>query len=78
MFVLLVLCVVLSVWMCFYVECYVVENIRMNVVLLGFIDSWLEMLEIVVCILVGCFGKIGEIVKMVVFLLLDGVGYIIG
>ena len=57
---------------------YAADNIRMNNVLPGFIDSWPETPEIVARIPAGRFGKTGEIAKTVAFLLSDGAGYITG
>lgn len=42
----------------FFVNKFVVEGICMNNVFLGFIDSLLEFLECMVCILVGCYVKV--------------------
>ncbi len=68
----------LSAWTRLYAERYAAENIRMNAVLPGFIDSWPETPEIVARIPAGRFGKTGEIAKTVAFLLSDGAGYITG
>ena len=61
-----------------YADRYAKENIRINSVLPGFIDSWPETPEIVARIPVGRFGKTQEIAKTVAFLLSDGAGYITG
>lgn len=61
-----------------YADRYAKENIRINSVLPGFIDSWPETPEIVARIPAGRFGKTGEIAKTVVFLLSEGAGYITG
>ena len=53
----------LSAWTRLYAERYAAENIRMNAVLPGFIDSWPETPEIVARIPAGRFGKTGEIAK---------------
>ena len=62
----------LSAWTRLYAERYAAENIRMNAVLPGFIDSWPETPEIVARIPAGRFGKTGEIAKTVAFLLRTG------
>lgn len=61
-----------------YADRYAKENIRINSVLPGFIDSWPETPEIVARIPMGRFGKTQEIAKTVAFLLSDGAGYITG
>lgn len=61
-----------------YADRYAKENIRINSVLPGFIDSWPETREIVARIPAGRFGKTGEIAKTVAFLLSEGAGYITG
>ncbi|GAB7534218.1 SDR family oxidoreductase [Burkholderia sp. 3C] len=61
-----------------YADRYASENIRINSVLPGFIDSWPETPEIVARIPAGRFGKTQEIAKTVAFLLSDGAGYITG
>lgn len=61
-----------------YADRYAKENIRINSVLPGFIDSWPETPEIVARIPAGRFGKTGEIAKTVAFLLSEGAGYITG
>ncbi|QQK00129.1 SDR family oxidoreductase [Burkholderia ambifaria] len=61
-----------------YADQYAKDNIRINSVLPGFIDSWPETPEIVARIPVGRFGKTQEIAQTVRFLLSDGAGYITG
>jgi NAD(P)-dependent dehydrogenase (short-subunit alcohol dehydrogenase family) len=61
-----------------YGERYAAENIRMNSVLPGFIDSWPETAEVVARIPRGRYGTTAEIAKTVAFLLSDGSGYITG
>ena len=68
----------LSAFTRLYADRYAKENIRINSVLPGFIDSWPETPEIVARIPVGRFGKTQEIAKTVAFLLSDGAGYITG
>ncbi|GAB3629772.1 3-oxoacyl-ACP reductase [Pandoraea terrae] len=61
-----------------YAERYAAENIRINSILPGFIDSWPETREIVARIPMQRFGKVQEVAKTVGFLLSDGAGYITG
>jgi NAD(P)-dependent dehydrogenase (short-subunit alcohol dehydrogenase family) len=61
-----------------YADRYAKDNIRINSVLPGFIDSWPETPEIVARIPVGRFGKTQEIAQTVAFLLSDAAGYITG
>ncbi|PRF99420.1 3-oxoacyl-ACP reductase [Burkholderia ambifaria] len=61
-----------------YADRYAKDNIRINSVLPGFIDSWPETPEIVARIPVGRFGKTQEIAQTVRFLLSEGAGYITG
>ncbi|WP_199542070.1 SDR family oxidoreductase [Paraburkholderia kururiensis] len=61
-----------------YADRYAKENVRINSVLPGFIDSWPETPEIVARIPAGRFGKTEEIAKTVAFLLSEGAGYITG
>lgn len=68
----------LSAFTKLYADRYASENIRINAVLPGFIDSWPETPEIVARIPAGRFGKTQEIAKTVAFLLSDGAGYITG
>lgn len=68
----------LGAWTRLYAERYAAENIRINAVLPGFVDSWPETPEIVARIPAGRFGKTEEIAKTVAFLLSDGAGYITG
>ncbi|SMG00597.1 SDR family oxidoreductase [Burkholderia singularis] len=68
----------LSAFTRLYAERYANDNIRINSVLPGFIDSWPQTPEIVARIPFGRFGKTQEIAKTVAFLLSDGAGYITG
>jgi NAD(P)-dependent dehydrogenase (short-subunit alcohol dehydrogenase family) len=68
----------LSAYTRLYADRYAAENIRINSVLPGFIDSWPETPEIVARIPAGRFGKTQEIAKTVAFLLSEGAGYITG
>lgn len=73
--------------MCSVVGVLVVDGIMVNCVVLGFIEKDVgmcdgvlddELVWIVFCILLGCFGCSDEVVVVIVFLLLFDVSYIIG
>jgi len=68
----------LSAFTRLYADRYAKDNIRINSVLPGFIDSWPETPDIVARIPVGRFGKTQEIAQTVAFLLSEGAGYITG
>jgi NAD(P)-dependent dehydrogenase (short-subunit alcohol dehydrogenase family) len=68
----------LSAYTRLYAERYAAQNIRINSVLPGFIDSWPETPEIVARIPAGRFGKTQEVAKTVAFLLSESAGYITG
>lgn len=61
-----------------YADKYAAENIRMNNVLPGFIDSLPERPEFKDRIPMERYGKTGEIAATVAFLASDGAGYITG
>jgi len=61
-----------------YSDKYAPENIRMNNVLPGFIDSLPEKQEFRDRIPMGRYGKTEEISEVVAFLASDGAGYITG
>ena len=61
-----------------YADKYAAENIRMNNVLPGFIDSLPERSEFKDRIPMERYGKTGEIAATVAFLASDGAGYITG
>ncbi len=59
-----------------YADQYASDGIRMNIVLLGFIDSPPETVERRSRIPMGRYGTVAEIVKTVCFLLSVDAGYI--
>lgn len=61
-----------------YADKYAPENIRMNNVLPGFIDSKPEKDEFRSRIPMGRYGRMGEIAETIAFLVSDGAGYITG
>lgn len=61
-----------------YADEYAKDNIRMNNVLPGFIDSYPETDDLIQQIPMGRFGKVEEIAQTVHFLLSDASGYITG
>ena len=61
-----------------YADRYAADNIRMNNILPGFIDSLPEKEERRAAIPMGRYGRTGEIAATVVFLASDGAGYITG
>ena len=61
-----------------FADRYAAENIRMNNVLPGFIDSLPEKQEFRDRIPMGRYGKTEEIAEVVAFLASDGAGYITG
>jgi NAD(P)-dependent dehydrogenase (short-subunit alcohol dehydrogenase family) len=61
-----------------FADRYAAENIRMNNVLPGFIDSLPEKAEFRARIPMGRYGKTEEIADVIAFLASDGAGYITG
>lgn len=61
-----------------YADRYASDNIRMNNVLPGFIDSLPEKLQFRDRIPMGRYGKTAEIADVIAFLASDGAGYITG
>ena len=61
-----------------YSDAYAADNIRMNNILPGFIDSLPEKEEFRARIPMERYGKTGEIAEVVSFLASDGAGYITG
>ncbi|MEO0489004.1 MAG: SDR family oxidoreductase, partial [Cyanobacteria bacterium J06659_2] len=61
-----------------FADRYAAENIRMNNVLPGFIDSLPEKPEFLDCIPMNRYGKTEEIADVIAFLASDGAGYITG
>jgi NAD(P)-dependent dehydrogenase (short-subunit alcohol dehydrogenase family) len=59
-------------------DCYAADNIRMNNILPGFIDSLPEKPHFKERIPLGRYGRTGEIAKTVAFLASEGAGYITG
>jgi NAD(P)-dependent dehydrogenase (short-subunit alcohol dehydrogenase family) len=57
---------------------YAAENIRMNNVLPGFIDTFAEQEQFRTRIPMGRYGRTGEIADTIAFLASDGAGYITG
>ena len=68
----------LSVYSKLYADRYAKDNIRMNNVLPGFIDSLPHKDEVTKSIPMGRVGTVDEIAKTTAFLLSDGAGYITG
>ena len=61
-----------------YAERHAADQIRINSVLLGFVDSRPEKAEIVANIPAGRYGKQTEVAKTVAFLLSDAAAYVTG
>ena len=61
-----------------YSDKYAVENIRMNNILPGFIDSLPEKPQFRSRIPMGRYGKTEEIAEVIAFLASDGAGYVTG
>jgi len=61
-----------------YADRYAADNIRMNNLLPGFIDSYPESEANLARIPLGRYGRVGEIAKTAAFLLSDDAGYITG
>jgi len=61
-----------------YADSYALDNIRMNNILPGFIDSLPEKEEFKIRIPLRRYGKVSEISQVVSFLASDGAGYITG
>src|SRR5262249_5536474 len=68
----------LSSWTRLYAERYAKDNIRMNSILPGFIDSYPSAPSWIEKIPAGRFGKTTEIAKTVKFLLSEEAAYITG
>jgi NAD(P)-dependent dehydrogenase (short-subunit alcohol dehydrogenase family) len=68
----------LSSWTRLYAERYAKDNIRMNSILPGFIDSYPSAPSWIERVPAGRFGSTSEIAKTVKFLLSDEAGYITG
>lgn len=61
-----------------FADTYAVDNIRMNNVLPGFVDSFSEKAELRDRIPLGRYGTTAEIADVIAFLASDGAGYITG
>ena len=61
-----------------FADKYAAQNIRMNNVLPGFIDSLPEKVEFRARIPMGRYGRTGEIAATIAFLASEGAGYITG
>jgi len=61
-----------------YADRYAADNIRMNALLPGFVDSLDHKPETVRAVPMGRAGSVGEIAKTAAFLLSDDAGYITG
>jgi len=61
-----------------YADKYAPDNLRMNNVLPGFIDSFPEKAELSERIPLKRYGKVGEIAATIAFLACDGAAYITG
>jgi NAD(P)-dependent dehydrogenase (short-subunit alcohol dehydrogenase family) len=61
-----------------YADRYAKDNIRMNNILPGFIDSYEQSAETIAKVPMQRYGTVGEIAKTTAFLLSDGAGYITG
>lgn len=61
-----------------FVDQYAADNIRMNNILPGFIDSLPEKPELRERIPMGRYGKTAEIAEVIAFLASEGAGYITG
>jgi NAD(P)-dependent dehydrogenase (short-subunit alcohol dehydrogenase family) len=61
-----------------FADRYAAENIRMNNVLPGFIDSFPEKREVLDRIPMGRYGKVEEVSAVIAFLASEGAGYITG
>ena len=68
----------LAAWAKLFADRYAADNVRMNNVLPGFIDSLPEREEFRGRIPLGRYGKTGEIAEVVAFLASDGAAYITG
>jgi NAD(P)-dependent dehydrogenase (short-subunit alcohol dehydrogenase family) len=68
----------LSSWTRLYAERYAKDNIRMNSILPGFIDSYASAPSWIEKVPAGRFGKTTEIAKAVKFLLSDDASFITG
>ena len=68
----------LAAWAKLFSDRYAPDNVRMNNVLPGFIDSLPEKEEFRRRVPLGRYGRTGEIAEVIAFLASDGAGYITG
>lgn len=68
----------LAAWTKLFSDRYAPDNVRMNNVLPGFIDSLPEKEEFRRRVPLGRYGRTGEIAEVIAFLASDGAGYITG
>jgi NAD(P)-dependent dehydrogenase (short-subunit alcohol dehydrogenase family) len=61
-----------------YADRYAKDGIRMNNILPGFVDSYPESEENLLCIPMGRYASVAEIAKAALFLLSADAGYITG
>lgn len=68
----------LSAYVKLYARRYAAQNVRMNSVLAGFVDSYPEQASIVARIPAGRYGRVEELAATIAFLLSDDAGYVTG
>ena len=68
----------LAAWTKLFSDRYASDNVRMNNVLPGFVDSLPEKEEFRRRVPLGRYGRTGEIAEVIAFLASDGAGYVTG